>query len=319
MPTFEEELQEAALDGITFPVSSRRVAGGRAYGRHRYAYRDGQAGENTGLEPVVIEIEAPIFNGVEWPTELWPATWDALRLLLEDTESSGHFEFDDPEFGPIQCIVPDWSWETTADERDGGRLRLTIERAELDEGTLAMRDSDAQGTSARLATQLDSALIDAGLDGDDIATTLEAYGVPLADTDPVDLSAGNVFASLVTDFTGALDEGALMQDEVAARLDEIRSRIDAVRSLPETQSPRNWSLLYSAERLIASVTDVAEAARRTAPPIGDYYVRDMMSIYEISAELYRTSLRAEEILTRNVVPDPLFIPRGTVLRVVRED
>lgn len=316
MPSFEDELQEASLDGIEFPVSSRRLVGARAYGRHRYPYRDGQDGENTGREPYVIELECPLYDGVDWPTELWPATWDALRLLLEDTEASGHFEYVDPELGPLPVIVPDWTCELVADTRDGVLLRLTIEEAQLDEGTLVLRDSDAHGTSSRLSESLDAAIGDAGLDDDDIATTFEAYGVGLTDQDPVTLGDGNVMSSLVGDFAGALEEGALAQDEIASRLDELRSRIDAVRSLPETQSPRHWSLLYSSERLIASVTDLAEVARRTAPPVIDYLVRDLMSVYEIAAELYGTTARAEEILVRNVVPDPLFIPRGTVLRVV---
>lgn len=316
MPTFEEELQEAALDGIAFPVSSRRVQNSRSYGRHRYAYRDGQEAENTGLDPIGFELDVPLFDGVEWPTELWPGTWDALRLLLEDPEAGGFYEYDDPEFGPMQVIVPDWSWETSGESRDGGLLRLTIERAELDEGTLVIRDSDARGVSSRLAEQLDEATADAGLDDDDIATAFEVYGVPLTDQDPVTLGSGNVMSSLVEDFASALDEGALAQDELAAKLDELRSRIDAVRRFPETQDPRNWSMVYASERLLATVTDLAEAARRTAPPVMDYEVPDMMSVYEVASILYGNTSRADEILARNTIPEPLFIPRGRVLHVL---
>lgn len=316
-PTLDDTLQEASLDGVAFPFITRRNRGGNSYGRDEYPYRAGQDAEHTGRNKYVIELEIPLYNGVEWPTELWPALWDELRGVLEDPERRGLHEFVDPASGPIPVIAVDWTEELDAERRDGITLHLVLEERQLDTGTFAIRpDRDPSGLAERLATALDEASAAAGLDDDDIATAFEAYGVGLTDEDPVELGGGSVMSSLVGDFTSALAESALAQDAIGAKLDELRSRVDAIRLLPATQNARNFALLYSCERLIATVADVAETARAKSRPVQAYRVRDLCSVYEIAAELYGDAQQVDDILARNHVPDPLFIPGGTVLQVL---
>lgn len=315
-PTFDEELHEAALDGITFPVSERRVRGGRSFGRHRYPYRDGQATENTGREPYSFELVCPILNGIDWPSELWPATWDALRGALEDAERGGEFEYTDPEFGPLPVIVADWSFEMASEPRHGGTLHLTLEERQLDTGVLRISpDLDPSSIATSEALVFDSEIAAGGVTDAAIAGVFEAAGVSLTDADPT-IAAGTTFATLISDFEAAWEEGAIALDEIAAVLDRMRTRIEAMTGLAAAQEARRWRLVLAAERLLAAVTDIAERAQAKAPPIMDYVTRDEVSVYEVSTELYGTPARAGEILSRNRVEHPLFIPKATLLRVL---
>lgn len=318
---FAELLHEAALDGITFPVSSREVKGGRSFGRHRFPFRDGQITEPTGREPYTFELTCPLYATTDvanYP-DLWPGRWEELRHLLEDPEKGGEFEYTDPVYGPIPVIVSDWQESSDAERRNGITLHLTIEERQLDERIerpeiLVFADRDARGQAESLATEVDSGLANANISDDDLASAFADAGVPLTDNDPI--TEGRTFFSLVDEFGDALDEGAIAQDEIAARLDALRSRIDAVMSFDPMISAANWSTVIAAQQLIASCTDMAERASAKAPPVEDYYVADEKSVYDISAELYGTPARANDILTRNRIPNPLFIPAGTVLRVL---
>lgn len=315
-PTFEDELREASLDGIEFPVSDRQVRGGRTFGRRRFPYRDGQSTENTGREPYIFELTCPILNGVTWPHELWPATWDALRGALEDPERGGEFEYVDNEYGPLPCIVSEWTWETAAEPRNGGMLRLVIEERQLDTGVLRISpDADPTSLAETEADAFDAALEEAGVTDQELADAFEAAGVPLTDADGT-IGAGATFATLIDDFAGAWEEGALATDELAAVLDQTRTRIEIVTTLAPAQSAAHWRLVLASERLIAAVTDIAERVQAQSPPIIDYVTRDEVSVYEVSTELYRTPNRAGDILSRNRIEAPLFIPKGTLLRVL---
>src|SRR5687768_3286370 len=125
MGLWEQQLHEASLGGVAFPVASRRITGGRAYAPRKYPHRDGQDVEDTGREPYTFELEVPLFADVD--AAHYPDTYEALRLVVDDEADRGELEYVDVELGPVPVKVRQWNWSQTARERDGGVFSVVLE------------------------------------------------------------------------------------------------------------------------------------------------------------------------------------------------
>ena len=311
MSEWDDILHEASFAGVEFPVSKRSVEGGRSSAARKYPFRDGQDLEDTGREPYAIEYEIPLFASID-PIH-YPTTYEQLRAVFDDPESQGFGELVDPEIGPIFVKVKfPWRWETTPDERDGGRFAVRFEEVSNDAIVFAIRpDPDAQ---ARLAAEeLDASLADAGITDAEILADWSDAGVGL---DPDFAIEDTLFVSVVDDFFATLDEGAMAGDEIAANLDVIRTRIDRVNSFSAAREVENWSVVSSSAQLTSSVTEATESKVARAKRIVEYRVPTEMSVYDVANILYGDPGRAGEIEERNPHPSPLFYEAGLTLRVL---
>jgi prophage DNA circulation protein len=309
MATWEEYLQPSSFDGVSFPVSSRTVGGGRAWVGRRYPNRAGQGGEDLGREPLTFELEVPLFHGVD--PDHYPATYEALRGAFDHPTTQGEAEYVDQEYGPLNAKVTKWQWIQSADKRDGGILRISIEEVSHDDIVFRTDARDAQRDAETHATDLD----DFGLAEADLEYDFAAAGVPLS-VDEQDYVSGELWSTQVTRFVEGLDDGIASAADVASRVDNLRTRLDIAANLPALQGPSGVYTLHSIARLAASLTALGEAAVIKTPPLVAHTLATSQSVYEISSSLYGTPDRADEILQRNPSATPLFIPAGTALVVL---
>lgn len=307
-----EDLNEARLGGVVFPVGSRSISGGRAFARRRYPFRDGQATEGTGREPYKFSLGVPLFADVD--PEHYPSVYEQLRAQLDDPDVSGRMEYVDPELGPINVQVVDWTWKQTAEQRDGGLFDIDLEEVSFDDAVFSTRSIDDRGAASLAAELVDTTLEDVGISNADVSAALADAGVPVSDGEP--LLDGAPTVSLLDGFTDTLDDGALEADALASSVDTLRIRLGAIGDLPALGTIDGWPAIQALSRLTAAVSDIAAAALASTVPVVFYAVPDSMSAFEIAVALYGDGARGEEVMRRNPSRDGLSYRPGTQLRVL---
>lgn len=310
---WEELLAPASLGGVELPLSRRRVRGGRDFARKRLPYVSGQEVEDTGRQPRSLEVTAELFNDMD-EDGLYPERYEELISVLQDDTDQSEVEWNDPVFGPIQVKVVSWDSEENAEERDGARVNISMEEV----GFLDTVDLQFSllTTSDRSRAETDGAEFDALIDelaitGGDIDAAWSDAGFA---REPGETTS---FADQVSDLSGALDAGAQRADQVQALVNVRQARVQAVLELSSARAANGWELIDLGSRLIDSVAAIGEEVlQRQARIIQFTTVAPVTSIFELAAQLYADRSRAEEIRQNNPVVAPLFIPAGTVLRVL---
>lgn len=314
MGLWEETLHEASLGGVPFPVSDRRISGGRAYAPRKYPHRDGQDTEDTGREPYVFELVIPLFADVD-PSH-YPDTYASLRGIVDNEDLQGELEYVDPELGPLPIKVRQWTWSETARERDGGIFSITLEERSHEPFLFAILQAppEARATAVDLGRELDAL----GTVGeDDIRAAWAAEGADFGDYE-IEPKDGELWTGLTTDFFDALEEDALAADELTERVDRFRFRGGIVLGMDELQDPEAWTGAQLLMRLLDSVSQAAESYAAQQPAATLWRVPQEMSAWEISLRNFATDERAEEIMRLNPIANPLFYPAGMVVTLPSE-
>lgn len=311
---WEQNLQQAALGGVAIPIKSIRRSGRRRAARHEFPYRDGQMVEDIGRGALTFELTVPLFRGMEPVTPgvpLYPDVYNELRNVFDAIGEYGEVEWVDPELGPIPVKVMTHEWVVTSDERNGGTFRIAIEEVSEEAFVgLFLRSEEPKTASIREATFIDENM------PIDRTTILEAWaidGVAFPTSSPE-----TMFSDAVGAFVDDLSAAASTADDVRATVDTFRGRVDVVLNMPEIDAPSAWPVRTSLVLLSDLVTEMGERALAKAPQLIDYTVPEVQSHWTIALILYGDRSRAAEIVQRNPIENPLFYPRGRVLRVLSE-
>ena len=181
---------------LFFPVADRNVDGGRDWASRKYPFRDGQSDEDTGGRPRSLTYSIPLFRGVE--EDHYPNGMNDLVEFVESAEHRGRAVLTDPEWGPLDVRMTGFTWVTNSKQRDGGELQLTFET--LTDRVLGVSPVDGNGSTTQAdaaaeADALDSALADADVEPKDTAGAWKAAGVPITETERIELGLSETFAA----------------------------------------------------------------------------------------------------------------------------
>ena len=313
---WEEELLEFSLDGLVLPLKERRIRGGTDFAGVKYQGVSGQDTEPTGLKERHFDIVTELFSDVD--EAHYPGLYRDLHDLLMDVGKMGEVEYNDVVWGPIPVIIADWDIFEEAGKRDGATITLEIQERASDPVTfIDGAGMDPSGMASIHAVDLDAALGDIGISLEDIETGFDDIGYPL-DVDDA-LSFPELFITLTDGFFDLLEEGAVAADELAWEVDRYRARVDKVMSFDPMREATNWGAFYSAVSLADTVTRAADIAGGNdsdqGPQFVEFTVPEVMSAQEISQMYYGTPAKAQAIIARNPVPNPLFYPEGKILTI----
>lgn len=312
MALWEEFLQEAELGGVVLPVVRRRLRQRRAYGRKELPYVSGQETESTGRGPRIFEVQIELFADVD--PEHYPDRYEELVAVLNDDVAGGKTTWVDPVWGPVQVAITEMDIDEDSQARDGATISLVLEEdgfsdlAQESESWLFVPSDRA--TAEADAAELDAAREDAGISDDDLDT---AWGDAGFAREPGETLS---FADGVTDMLAAIDEGAQRADEVTGKVDRVRARAEALMEMSEAQTASAWPVLERGARLIETTRRIGEAVLARSGTLQPYTTSGWRSVFEIAVELYGSVDRADEVMRRNPLQHPLFIPPGTVLSVL---
>lgn len=311
MAKWSETLGPYKLDGIEFEATTRERRGGRALVERRYPNRDGGDQEDMGREPYTYELTIPLFDGVD--PEHYPNLFDQLRAVLESPPST--LEYQDPEDGVVVVSVGAWSAALDSERRDGVVLSVTLIERQLDVANLGrtLRADPGIGDPEELAASLDDAMAEAGIDEDTVSAGFAEAGAEL-DLDEKG-SAGTLWQSQVAETTARINDGAATAGAIVAQVERVRARLAVLCDLDAAKTAEAQPVYEAAMRLSAALEQSARDAAATAPALVEHVVHVETSVFEVAASLYGDPSRASDIIARNAMPDPLFIPAGTVLVV----
>jgi hypothetical protein len=305
MSYWAENLQQASLSYIEFPVGDRKLGTGRRKAKTQLPYRSGQLGEDLGRKVFTWTLTVPLYRGMDWPTDtLYPDVYLRLLSLVTDETVRGEVEYVDPEFGPFQVSIEDYDISTPANMQDGVTLIIHLEELGLDQDLLGNLSPSKQGGATK-------ALLAAQEVDQDVGFTVEAQ------EDKPDVSLGDAWKS----FQAGLDAGALAADEIAAQLDDLYLTAEKFINFSAKDEIERWSLFNSVITFLGAAEDASDASASdqgsTATLIEAQLPADM-SAYDIAAYFHNDAGRAEEVVFNNPSSNPLSYPRGSTVRVASD-
>lgn len=310
MATWDETLGPYKLGGVEFEASSRKRKGGRQIVARKYPNRDGQDAEDTGREPYTFELTIPLFHGVN--PDHWPGIFDNLIAVCEDPPSD--LEYQDPEFGTLVVSVETWDDGLDAGARDGTVLSIVLTERMLDAGPIfRVASTPTISDPTELAASLDDAMADAGIDETAVSDGFAVAGASLDEGEKG--AAGTLWQSQVTETLARIDDGATTADAIVAQVERVRARLDVLTGLASVQTPEGQPVYEGAMLLAAALEATARELAADAPALVEHTLRVETSIFEVAAALYGDPARVTDLLARNAMSDPLFIPAGTTLVV----
>lgn len=311
MALWEELLQPATLGGVELPIGRRRITGGRDNVRKALPYTGGQETEPMGRRARRLEVEVELFADVD--EALYPERYEQLVAVLQDDDEP-HVQWNDPVWGPIQVSIAEWDVIEEGRARDGAVVTIVLEEEGIggssDDATFSLLTTSDRSRAETDADELDLVIVEAGITQAELEAAWRKSGFArqLGET----LSYARTVARLIKD----LDDAAQDSDEVAAKVDRVRARIEAAVRLGQARSSVGWPVLERGMRLIDTIARIGDAVIARQGRIVIRTTTGPTSVYELAAKLYGDPARVDEILRRNPLPRPLFIPAGTVLRLL---
>lgn len=306
-------LQRAKFADVEFPVTRRELSGGRAWAKHRFAFRDGQDDEDTGREPYVFDVEIALFRSID--ENHYPTLFEQLRFAFDDPDTKGRAEYQDPELGPITVKVDKWRWTADAMERDGGRFHVRLEEVSAEAFHLTTAAGEEIGQSPEAIAELaDGELASLGVTKADGLDALDAAGVAVPDESEIE--EGALVAGVVGLALDVIQNGAIDATEITAALEMGMQRLAALAELDAVGDVDGAEALGLLVEIGNALASTADRELRASTPISSIVLEQGLSAAEIALRLYGDASRADEVERRNPTFCSLLYAAGSTLSVL---
>ncbi len=293
MAVYFDKVQQASWAGYAFPVNEIQIVGQARLYVHEYPHADGGNLEPLGRKPYRIRMRM-VFdeNDIHYP-DAYPTTLDTLRFLAESGTSS---KLVIPNLGTIQAFCPTWTQTWRAMVRSGESADYEF----IEDQRATMKQVFFTGISSATSMQQKTS---------DLAAqkpTLDALGTDPSLLDNV-LSAANDVVSI--------RDRADLTAQIAA--DKIASLNNALAALDDAlTTPYAVDVLESLKQLWQTNIDFSQDVTSTLAPPSSYTVPALMSVADISRNLYGDTEHQVDLLAWNAVDDAYAIPAGTSIRYI---
>ncbi len=313
-------LQKAAFAGFIFPTSEIEVVGGLRDHVHEYPHSPGGAPEKLGRKLYEFRLKCPFYQGMKGYPLLWPETLASLRIIHEGGRS---FDLVVPTVGTITAYCVSWTERANPRAgRNGVEVDLTYRE---DQSSLFLVDSlvsqSINGVTAAVPA-FKAALADA-------ISTPSALPLILPDPD-IDLTSPFPPADALA-LQALYDIGAVLSDillgiyEAVTVLEVATSLVSACETADATvgslNQAHNSALLRAFRDLWAAGQSVVSDSLLTQTPVEYFTVPggSVMSISEVSREIYGDNSHAIDLLKSNAIENAFAIRGGTRIKAYRTD
>lgn len=286
----KEHLSPFAYEGVEFPGLDTSLAAGHDSAKHAGYRQRGADIETTGPKPKVIKVKVPLYNGLRWPSPLFPGVYANLVRVLDSTPEG---LLTHPTRGLLTVHVDEWTESFEGKTKDG----LTVE--------ITFTEQRGEATLMEFAPAASPA---------DVALAQAAAVETLA----TELSLADRFLGFVDDVTAVMDElasaDASMTTAIATADALVRRCQDDIDD-PAFATSQYFPLRSALGATRAAV--VARLAERSGDRPGTFRLPITMSIAEVAAhpDVYGDASRMGDLLAVNALLDPSEIPAGTTLLV----
>jgi prophage DNA circulation protein len=303
MPVWNEDLLVASFAGFELHVLNVSDDENRKVGKHEFSNVNGALQRDRGAAQRQTRCSLIFIENADIP--------NAIRRFLDfrDVIARGEVAtFVHPSTGAYQAHAEVFSYEASAAPVNSIRAEVTFFESITDDAARVLFEPTDIGTGAGVRARvnsvesaesvLSSALTAAGLESD----TLGEY-LALAQSWQIALDSGQQFTPRTIGLQ--LNEAADTISTEIARL-ELLSDIDRQPALAAFQLTF-FELKRAADAVIAQ-----------SPRLTTVEVTANLHILAVVSDLYggaNAIANAQEVLELNVIPNPAFIPAGTILTV----
>lgn len=307
--SFWEDLNEAQLADVAFPVKARAFSGGYDFARVRRPYRNGQETDRTGRRPLVFKLTVELCRDVD--ESHYPGRYQELLDVL--TRDEAPIEYSDPILGSFGVEVAEYSVDEEAQGIDSATLQITLEEVSSDDFSSSVVPQRLPGSAAiSWAAELDTEIAEAGVTDAELALAMGEAGVaPKAG----EIGAGTVFSDTVSTFQQRFSVGASVASEVERAVDVVRLRVGAVMAMPQLATSAGYPVRAAALLLLDSVAGQADRLVARQVPMVDTVLGVAAGARELAVRRYGSADLAGEIVRRNGGRRPWAYPAGTKVRM----
>jgi hypothetical protein len=287
-----------AADGTTidFPVTDFDSSWGHDSAKRKGLGRKGVDIQTVGQREKSIKFHAALFNDFPgWPSNLFP---DVFERLVELLEQNPFVTLTHPTRGNLLVHVDDVGEPIDEKKRNGVYVPLAFtEQGDPAEIYLFRDPTSAADPATRVESQAAAA--------DAAAEDLDEDGRP----EPV---AEEVAAALEY-----LEGGDRSYLEIASSIRDLLALISLRLALPSVAGIAGHAYRVALEALRAAVLDYRTSYLGEKQPTR-YVVPKTMSLWQIAGqrEVYNDPRKAYLLRLSNEIPDPSFVPAGSVLVVL---
>lgn len=293
------QTSEASFERVTFPVENADTESGQDFAEHTALLAPGADIEPTGRKAKRGTLTVPCLNIpqlVEHYGEMFPGKYAELLRLWDEPRIGELFH---PTRGSFRALMHRVREALVPTVRDG--VVLTVEWVEHNaEASVNVADSGASpaDTASRAeaeATAADDAMADVDPDHDGGWSPLSALAA----------------ASLLT-----LDSPAAPWSDKLAALNAMREATDTAIALSVFQPASAFGALSALSTFRATLDELEERYLPGSDSARRYSVPQTMALWQIAQAVYGDASKTSLLLAANAIPDPLFVPAGTVLLVL---
>lgn len=286
-----------SFSGIPIPYKSYKIKGSYRKHVHEYPHASGGAPEKLGRSLYEVTVSYEANSGLEHPTYgklLNDLTFSFHELWEQGQTAPLHI----PHIGTIQAFADEWDEECHNTNRSGVITDVKF-----------IEDQ----TTAYLIFQPDK-----------VTTASFKDSAKDVEIRTAELSEGQSLWSSINDVAlqvfGFVDQADLYGSLAAAKVESLTQLLrHADASVKSLSEPQNWQVREAVDRLRAATLDLSDDIQQRDRLLQEYEVVFTMSVGQVAAAVYGDYTRGGEIMQLNVLPDPLQIQPGTIVRYYRAE
>lgn len=291
------------LPNLLFPVCDIREEGGNRIVERERPYRDGAKLDDTGSKAKAWHLTVKFENsiqeeGLDSTTPLYP---DVLNQLIASFDIHETGDLVVPTRGMVRARAETYSRQEQKDDRDGATVTFTFREDNEDSiGAQQFEQLNVNASAKRLTEQTVFS-----------ATSEGVWSTSLADLNEF-ASELEAYANFPGDVVADVDSQSSIVIGAGNRVGRAFSR--------ETEENRNFlndPELSQTQRKLEETKDLAGRSRGESyqgrPRPVPYYVAGNTDLFAIAAKLRQ---QPEDLISLNPDVDPLFIPAGSVIKIL---
>jgi len=292
MPSPFDTFKPLSFGGIKIPYKSYKIKGAYRKHVHEYPHASGGAPEKLGrsLYEVSVTYEA---NSGEFEKPYHQMLQDLTSTFHNLWETGTTDTLHIPHIGSFKAFADEWDEECHNTNRSG--VLTTVKFIEDQTTAFLIFEGDKKFfTSAREAHK-----------------EVEIRTAELQEGQSIWASINDLALQLF----GFIDQSQLYGALVAAKIESLSALLrHADATIKSLGDPENWPIRDALDRLRETLLDIQADILRRDRLLREYEVLFVMSAGQVSAAIYGDYTRGGEIMQLNILPDPLQIQPGTIIR-----
>ncbi len=292
MPAPFDSFKSLSFGGVKIPYKSYKIKGAYRKHVHEYPHASGGSPEKLGrsLYEVTVTYEANL--GITEPpyNQMHQDLTSAFHNLWEQGVTD---QLHIPHIGSFKAFADDWDEECHNTNRSGILTTVKFLEDPID-AQLIFEGNKTFFAGAKEA-----------------AKDVEIRTAELQDGQSIWSAINDISIAVFGVFDQVELYGALVSAKIES-LSQLLRRADAtVKSLGQ---PENWETREALDRFREALLDMQADVLNRDRLLREYEVLFTMSVAQVSAAIYGDYTHGGEIMQLNILPDPLQILPGTVIR-----